>query len=134
MKKIKIGDIEFELGKFNPCLVYYQGLGCLSVHLKDCSIREVRVTDSLDLLYNMHPKTKDGELVGFNLWKLHEVLGEKGYTKSSISLEHLLKRIDKYVLAGPCEMSALGEHKETLLAIAREHQFVWRIPPNLLLK
>lgn len=134
MKKIKIGGMEFELGKFHPCLVYNKDLGTLSVHLRDCSIRELFATDVLDLLYDNHPKGGENKLVGFNLWRPYEVLGGRGYTKSSISLENLLKRFEKYVWVGPHKAPALGGHKETLLAIARKHQLVWHIPEQLLLK
>lgn len=132
MKTINIGGEDIPLGKFHPCLVYSEGLGSLSVHLRDCSILEVRETSALDLLYDNHPNAKKGKFVGFNLRGLHKVLGEKGYTKSSIPLEHLLERIDKYVRVGPYGARALGKHKEQLLAVAKEHQFVWHIPPNLL--
>lgn len=131
---IDVAGMDIALADFRPCLVYNNGLGILSVYLVDCSKLEVRETGTLDLLYDNHPKAKKGTFAGFNLWRPYNVLGAIGYTKASISLEHLLKRIEKFVWEGPCKTPALGGHKDMLLDIAREHQFVWHIPPQLLLR
>ena len=133
MKKITIGGQVLEIGKFYPHLIYSPSLDCFTVLLKDCSILEERVTGVLDLLWNNNQKSKSDDLVGFNLWRPQRVLGEMEYKKNCITLEHLIERLDKHIWL-PYGRSCLGEHKIQLLKIVEKHQFVWWIPPHLLLK
>ena len=128
VKTIKFGDHEFELGKFHPCLVYNESLSVLSVRLRDCSFKEERVEMPFDVLIDNHPNKKQGTFVGFNMWDVRDMLNDQGYTRSSISLEHLIKRFDRYHMSVLDVDGVFGGYKDKILAIAHKHQFVWWIP------
>ena len=130
---LNVAGVEKKLRKFHPCLVYNFKLGVLQVILRDCSQRELFITNWFDMLYDNHPQKGKRALVGFNLHRPYEVLGGRGYKPSSISIEHLILRYARYVWL-PFRQNALGGHKEIILALVRKHQLVWHIPPELLLK
>lgn len=113
--------------KFHPHLHYNESLGCLQVLLRDCSMCEVAVTSHVDVLKDNHPRKKQGIIIGFNLWGVRGVLYDQGYTRSSISLECLIKRFDRQNKL-PFETSVFGRYDKHILHIARTHQFVWHIP------
>lgn len=114
-------------GKFQPHLHYNESLGCLQVLLCDCRIREVVVSRSFDVLKGNHLKSKNEVIAGFILWGVRGMLHDQGYTKSSISLEHLIKRLERFHKM-PYGMSVFGRYNQYVLCIARKHQFVWHIP------
>lgn len=124
---VRIGGTEMELGKFRPHLFYNKKLGVLQVLLRDCSRSEVYISRPFDILLDNHLKKGKGNFVGFNLWGVRGMLHDQQYKKTSISLEHIIKRFDRHygLLFGK---GVFGKYKEQLLSIAREHQFVWHIP------
>lgn len=119
-------EIEIPHGKFHPCLVYGHGLGGLHVLLRDCSINEVIISNYFDVLEDNHPKKK-GKLAGFTLWGARQLLFDQKYKKSSIPLEHLLKRFEQQYQPHAIQ-KIFGEYKEQIFAIAREQQLVWWVP------
>lgn len=126
MNSKMVGEIEIPLGKFHPCFAYHPGLGGLHVLLRDCSIREVMISDYFDILEDTHLKKK-GKIVGFTLWGARQLLVDQKYKKSSISLEHLLRGFERSYQQH-CEKKIFGEYKEQIFAIAREQQLVWWTP------
>ncbi|OHA84401.1 MAG: hypothetical protein A2937_01525 [Candidatus Yonathbacteria bacterium RIFCSPLOWO2_01_FULL_47_33b] len=119
-------ELSASSGKFHPHLHYDESMGCLQVLLRNCDIREVEVSRSFDVLKNNHPQNKKGNIAGFILWGARGMLYDQGYTKSSISLEHLIKRFERHNNL-PHNTSVFGRYDEYVLRIARKHQFVWHI-------
>ena len=114
-------------GKFFPHLFYHENLGFLQVILRNCSECEVFVTKYFDVLRDNHPRKKQGSFVGFNLWGVRGMLHDQGYKRSSISLEHLIKRFGRHY-GLPYKQNVFGKYEEKILKIARKHQFVWHLP------
>ena len=83
-------------GRFRPHLRYDERLCCLQVLLRDSRTREVVVSKQFDILKDIHPKKKQGVIAGFNLWGVKGMLYEQEYFRSSIALEHLIKRFDRF--------------------------------------
>lgn len=121
-----------ELGvsdRFHPHLQYNESLGCLQVILRDCgmNVREVVVSKPFDILKDCLPKGRQNPIVGFIFWNAKGMLYDQGYTKSSISLEHLIKRFARYHKL-PYNTSVFSRYDQYVLHIARTHLFVWHIP------
>ncbi len=114
-------------GKFHPYLDYCKETGLFQVILRDCSMCEGVVTTYFDVLIDNHPRKRQGSFVGFHLWGVRGMLKEQGYKKSSISLEHLIKRFGRYHKL-PHGRNVFGKYEEKILKIARKNQFVWYIP------
>lgn len=115
------------LQKSRPHLLEYRAKGdMLNVVFRPCGPIRIINSATVDIFTGIRRRDgKQGGIVGFSLWGVSDVLQE--YKESSISLEHLIKRFDRYHSSHGRE-SVFGEYKEELLSLAREHQFVWWIP------
>jgi len=131
MKTAELFFREFGMssGKFHPHLLYNESLGCLQVLLRDCgmNMREVVVSRPFDVLKDALPKEKQNPIVGFIFWNAKGMLYDQGYTKSSISLEHFIKRFERHHKL-PYHTSVFSRYDKYILHVARRHQFVWHIP------
>lgn len=112
-------------GKFFPHLFYHESSGILQVILRNCSIYEARVTTCFEVFRDNRPRKKQGSFVGFSLWNVRGMLRDQGYKRSSISLEHLIKRYGRYYKPSCYERNVFGKYEKKILKIARKHQFVW---------
>ena len=113
--------------KFHPYLLYRENEYLLQVVLRNFSIWEESITNCFDILRDNNPREKQGSFVGFHLWGVREMLHDQGYKKSSISLEHLIKRFSRHYKFSH-KKKVFGEYEEKILKIARKHQFVWHLP------
>lgn len=113
--------------KPHPHLLEYRARGdVFKVVFRSCGPIRIITSASVDIFTGI--RRHDGKqkgIVGVALWGVSDVLQE--YKKSSISLEHLIRRFERYH-SSHGRVSVFGEYKEQILAIARKHQFVWWIP------
>lgn len=54
-----------------PYAEFDEGMDCIRVRLRDCSVTEERISEHFTVLYDNHPKQNQSQLAGFNIKGVH---------------------------------------------------------------
>jgi len=95
------------------------------IHQREHNTEEI--SPCFHVCKDTYPQKKKGVIAGFILHGIQGILRDQGYKKSSISLEHLIKRFIRYHKEKGTPID-LGEYENKLLAVAKKQQLVWWIP------
>lgn len=118
---------EAKVQKKPPYLRYFQNKGVLQVLFRGSLVYRRMFCHGFDVIIDNGPTKRRGAIIGFNFYGARGMLYDQGYKKSSITLEHFVKRFTSYHSL-PYGQNVLGAYEQQILKLIRKYQFVWHIP------